>query len=195
MECCIGFIKGKGFDLYENLDSLFIFSPVDVIVCNVQCSKKLFGQIVKTLIFFTLVLKDKIVCPSVFKQRYGNGILSFKMLCKKKRGEGVFYAFKLGIEGTVVELNAFNNRGTLKVVVICFKLKIKNFDTRPFVLIYRFVVDHEVGSKFLHLIFDLCMKLTVIDIVKHIGNFVGDDLELCLFHTAAGKGRRSDTDT
>jgi len=57
LQCCIGFVQCEGFDFYENLDGLFIFALIDVIVRDVQCSEKLFDQVVETLMFITPVLQ------------------------------------------------------------------------------------------------------------------------------------------
>jgi len=48
-------------------------------------------------------------------------------LQKEWRGWFV-YTLKLGIEGAVVKLDAFDNGGAFDVVVIYIKLKIKDFD-------------------------------------------------------------------
>jgi len=105
-----------------------MFALINVIVCNSQCSEKLFDEIVETLVFLASVLKKEIVCQPVFKQRHGNGVLSVEMLCKKKWGEGLFYALELGIEGTIVEMDFLDDRIAFDVVVICLKLKIEDFD-------------------------------------------------------------------
>ncbi len=98
-----------------------MFAPVDVIIRYIQCPEKLFDQVVETLMLFTAILKYKVVCQSLFKQRYGNGVLSVEVLGKKKRGEGFFYALEFGIEGTIVEVDPFDDRIAFDVVVIVIK--------------------------------------------------------------------------
>ncbi len=98
-----------------------MFALIDMVIFYTQCSEKLFGQVVEALMLFTPVLQYKVVGQSLFEQRYGDGVLSVEMLCKKKRGKGLFYALEFGIEGTIVETDPFDDRIAFDVVVIVIK--------------------------------------------------------------------------
>jgi len=80
--------------------------------------KKMFDQRNETLILFPFVLHDQIVCTVLCQERYGNGILFVKMLFYDKIGEGFVNALKFGVEGTIVELYLFDDRGAFDVVVV-----------------------------------------------------------------------------
>ena len=57
----------------------------------------------------------------------------------------------------------------------------------------RFVIDHKVGSEFLHLLFDLCVKCAVVDVIKDIGDLVEQFIafdHVVSFPLAPVKGRR-----
>ena len=86
-----------------------------------QCAKKLSDQVVEAQILFSSVLQHKIVGPSLFEQRYGSGILSVEVLVKQKRGKRFLYAFEFGIEGTIVEVDLFDDRIAFDVVVTVVK--------------------------------------------------------------------------
>jgi len=85
----------------------------------------------KPLRSFSFVLYEQIVSFAVLEQWRGNGILFADMLLQKQRSERFVYAFELGVEGTVVKMYLFDDRGALDVVVIRVELKIKNFDSAP----------------------------------------------------------------
>ena len=102
---------------YKNLYSLLVFTLVDVIVFDNQCVKKMFDEMIKPLVLFTFIFQDKIVRMILFEQWCCDDILSLKMLFEQEWGEGFIYAFKLGIEGTIVECDLLNNRISFDVVV------------------------------------------------------------------------------
>jgi len=67
IECFVGLFESKGFDLYEYLDSLFVFSLIDMVVLYMQRSEKLFDQVVEALMLFTPVLQYKVMGQAVFE--------------------------------------------------------------------------------------------------------------------------------
>ena len=113
----IRLFKAEGFDFDEDLDRLFVLSLIDMIGFDIQCAEELSDQVVETQILFPSVLQHKIVGPFLFEQRYSSGILSAEVLVEQKRGKRLFYAFELGIEGTIVEVDLFDDRIAFDVVV------------------------------------------------------------------------------
>jgi hypothetical protein len=112
----------------ENLYLLLIFSPVDMVIFNPYRLKKVLDKRCKTLMFRPFVFEYQIVGKALFEQGYGDGVLLVEMLLEKQGSERLLYALELGIEGTVVEADLFDDGRTLDVVVVCLKLKIKDFD-------------------------------------------------------------------
>ncbi len=81
----------------------------------------MFDKVSEPLILISLIVKYKIVGKVLFKQGDSNDVLSVKMLLDDKVAEWFVYAFKFCIEGTIVELYLFDDRGTFNVVMICVK--------------------------------------------------------------------------
>jgi len=92
------------------------------------------------------------------------------MLLYDKRSEGFVNALKFGVEGTIVELYLFDDRGAFYVVMVRRECEVKNFYWKP--LVDRLFINDKVGSQGFHLFFDTCMQCSIIDIVKYISNFI-----------------------
>jgi len=119
----VSLFKGERFDLDEDLDGLFMLALIDMVLFDTECSKKLFDKMVETPVLFTSVFEYKIVGESFFVQkRCGDGVLSVEVLAKQKRGEGFLYALELGIEGTIVEMDLFDDRIVFDVVVTVIEI-------------------------------------------------------------------------
>ncbi len=96
-----------------------MFPLIDMIRFDLQCSEKLFDQIVKALMLFPAVFKNQIVRQS-FAVEQGNSdrVLSCEVLRQKQRSGRFIDTFEFGIESTVVEPDLFDNPRTLDVVMI-----------------------------------------------------------------------------
>lgn len=84
--------------------------------------KEVFYKRNKTLILIPFIIKHKIVGMIVFEQRYCDDVLSLYMLFDDKICKMFVNALKFGIEGSIVELNLFDDRGAFNVVVVRCKL-------------------------------------------------------------------------
>jgi len=114
----VSFLYGKRFDLYEYLNGLFIFSLIDMVIFNTKCSEKLSDKIGETQMLIAPVFEYEIVSETFFiEKRCSDGVLSVEVLGQKKRSKGFLYAFELGIEGTIVEVDLFDDRIAFDVVV------------------------------------------------------------------------------
>ena len=84
--------------------------------------EQVFYEIVEPLMLFTFVFQYKIISMVIFYERYGNTVLSVKVLFNDEVSERFIYTLKFGIEGTIVELYLFDDRRAFNVVVVCRKL-------------------------------------------------------------------------
>ena len=130
----------------------------------------MFYQIIKTLILFPFVFHDQIIGMIIFKKWNSNGVLFVEVLLNEKFSKWFFYTFKLGIEGTIVELYLFDDRGAFYVVMVRRECEVKNFYWKP--LVDRLFINDKVGSQGFHLFFDACMQCCIIYCVKHISDLV-----------------------
>jgi len=84
--------------------------------------EEVFDKIIETLMFFTFVFQYKIICMAIFYKRYGNRVLFIEVLLNEKLCKRFLNTLEFSIEGTIVELDLFDDRGTFNVVMICIEL-------------------------------------------------------------------------
>jgi len=69
LQCIVSLIKGERFDLYEDLDGLFMLALIDMVLFDTERSEELFDKMVETQVLFTSVFEYKIVGESFFVQK------------------------------------------------------------------------------------------------------------------------------